>query len=427
MAVPTTLLFLGVAILLTIKTRFLQFRALGRLFHLLTHGVKRRAEVVNKNGQQETIGTFEALFTALATTIGMGNVVGPSIAILSGGPGALFWLQIYIFFGSVTKFVEVVFAFSSRVKVDEGKVVGGPMEYLKLIRPWLAQWYAVVMLFVMMGFSSAQSNTLSLVFEQESVSRWIIGLSLAILVYAVIRGGITRIGAVASKLVPVMFLLYVTFGLFILAQQPYALIQAIKLVFNSVFNPQAAVGGFIGATVFHAVHGGIYKGIFITEAGLGTSSIAHAMADTKKATDQGILAMYSMMSDAFLTTMSGLLVLMTGIWNNGVFRSTMVYEVFKMNVPGIGQLILLTSITLFVVTTVIGNTFNGLQSAASLFPRRWVTLYMHCSVIMIFAGSLLPAKTTWDFIDFVMTFAIIPNLIGLVWLTIKRPELLEID
>ena len=427
MAMPTTLLFLGVAIILTIKTRFLQLRALGRLAHILKHGVQRRAEVVNAQGEQETIGTFQALFTALATTIGMGNVVGPSIAIVSGGPGALFWLQVYIFFGSVTKFVEVVFAFNTRTKVDDGRVVGGPMEYLKSIRPWLAQWFAFVMLFVMMGFSSGQSNTLALIFEQKSVAPWVVGIVLALMVYAVLRGGISRIGAVATKLVPLMFILYVGFGLIILVQQPYALIAAIKLVFYSVFHPKAAFGGFLGATLFQAMHGGIYKGIFITEAGLGTSSIAHATADSKYATDQGILAMYSMISDAFLTTMSGLLVLMTGVWNVGAFRSTMVYEVFKMNAPVFGQVILLIAITLFVVTTVIGNTFNGLQSAASLFPRKWVTAYMYCSLAMIVAGAILPTKTTWDFIDFIMTFAILPNLIGLLWLTYKRPELLEIE
>jgi AGCS family alanine or glycine:cation symporter len=417
-ALPSTILFFGTGIILTLKTGFIQIRAFPRFIRLITRGVAQEK-------QRGTINSFHALFTAMATTIGMGNIVGPSIAIVAGGPGALFWLLVYIFFGSVTKFTEVTFALTTRVKMADGYVVGGPMEYLKQVSPALASWYTSVMIFLFAGWSAAQANTLAQVFAKEAVPCWVIGLALAAVVLLVLRGGAQRVGATASKLVPLMFVLYITFALIILCKDLHALKAAIKLVVYSIFSPAAAVGGFVGATVFTAMRAGIFKAIFITEAGVGTSSIAHAVADTKRATDQGVLALYSMMSDAFLCTVSGLLVLVTGVWMTSEFKSTLVYDAFKLHAPGFGSFVLLASITLFVVTTVIGNSFNGMQNFASCLPHKGIKWYLAFTMLAIFLGSLMRVALVWEMMDTFLVLIAVPNLIGLLILAFRQPDVLR--
>ncbi|MCL5875281.1 MAG: amino acid carrier protein [Candidatus Dependentiae bacterium] len=423
--VPATLLFFGAAVILTIKTGFIQFRGFPHFITLLFKGLKREKEH-DGHGRVATIDSFHALFTAMASTIGMGNVVGPSVAIMVGGPGALFWLLVYIFFGAATKFVEVTFALHTRVQTTRG-LIGGPMEYLKLVHPFLAYWYTVVMIFLFMSWSSLQANTLASVFSLEGMSSYYVGIALASVVLFVISGGARRVGDVASALVPLMFTLYVLFAAGILISSGSALQQAIALVFNSAFNGASAVGGFAGASVLMAMKEGIYRSIFITEAGLGTSSIAHAIADTKRPVDQGLLALFSMISDALLVSLSGLIVLVTGVWQTGAFRSTLIYEAFKIHSPQFGKLVLLVSIALFVVTTVIGNTFNGTQSFSALFRRhsllRW---YIRLTALGILAGALLPVQSMWNVMDVLLTLVAIPNIIGLLILSFTHANVLRL-
>lgn len=423
--IPSTILFFGVAIFLTLRTRFIQFRGLPRFVHLLTHGFKRKSEH-DAQGHVTTISSFHALFTAMASTIGMGNVVGPSVAIMVGGPGALFWLLTYIFFGAASKFTEVTFALATRVETPRG-LIGGPMQYLRLIHPSLALWYTSVMIFLFMSWSSLQANTLASILKQENVSPLLVGLSLSVLVVMVLSGGVKRVGDVASKLVPLMFVLYVLFGFGILFRDPAALLHALKLIVSSVLHPSAALGGFAGASVLTAMQVGIYRSIFITEAGIGTSSIPHAMADTQRPTDQGLLALYSMASDAILSLLSGLMILVTGVWTTGAFRSTLIYEAFKNSAPLYGKYILLISVALFVITTVIGNTFNGAQSFASLTRSRWVKTYVGASALAICAGALLPVQFMWNVMDMLLTLVAIPNVIGLLVLSLSRSKTLEIE
>ncbi len=423
LAFPSIILFFGVSVLLTFKTGFAQIRAFPRFLRLIRSGVK---EVKQKRG--ETINPFHALFTAMATTIGMGNIVSPSLAIMIGGPGALFWLLFYMFFGSVTKYTEVTFALSTREFLKDGFVVGGPIQYLKSVSNWLSNWYGYVIIFVIVSWSGAQANTLANIMALEGIPHWVIGLMLAVFVLLTLRGGAKRVGAFASKAVPIMFVLYMLFALSILVQNPIALMNAIKQVFQNAFSPAAAVGGFFGASVFRAVREGMFRGIFITEAGLGTSSIPHALADTKNPTDQGALAMGSIIADACLSALSGLLVLITGIWSLGSFRSTLIYEVFKLHAPGIGQYVLLFSVTLFVSTTVMGNALNGMQSFGILVKDNHILmkLYMGFNLAAIFIGALVPMKLLWDIMDTLVMFVAVPNLIGLVILAFKRPDVLRL-
>lgn len=423
-ALPSMLIFLGAGIFLTIKTKFLQIRGFSKFVSLVTNGISRRTQTDENDGH--TMDSIHALFTAMGTTIGIGNVVGPSLAIMVGGPGALFWLITYIIIGSATKFTEVVFAILTREKTADGHIIGGPMRYLYGVAPWLAVWYGFAMSLLMAGWSGVQANTLASILALENVPTWATGLFLAGFVWVVLKGGSHRVGLVASKLVPLMFVFYISFATLILLKDPAALMGAVRMIFAHAFTPAAISGAFMGATVLHAMRYGIYRGIFITESGIGTSSIPHSMADAQNPSDQGLLAMFSSGADAFLSLLSGLLVLVTGVWTEGTFRSTLMYEVFRLHSPVVGRMVLTAAIALFALTTVMGNSFNGRQAFASLTGFRWVRLYILFTVCMIFLGSQMRATLVWEMMDTVLIFVAVPNIIGLLYLTYKNPQALRV-
>ena len=423
LGIPSLVLFLGSGIILTLKTRFVQIRAFPRLLTLLKKGVKQHHQVKN----EKTINPFQAVFAAMATTIGMGNIVGPSIAIMTGGPGALFWLIAYSFFGSVTKFTEVLFAVNMRTRLQDGTIIGGPTQYLKNVNVWLAHWYAALTLFMFSGWSGMQANTLANIFSMESVPRVVTGMILALFTFIVLIGGIKRIGSLASKLVPLMFVLYVGFALSILLSDIPALLSAISLVFKSAFTYQAAAGGFLGATLLSAMRIGVNRNMHITEAGLGSSSIAHSMTDADKAPDQAVLAMFSIICDTTIEFLSGLLVLATGVWlTTSSFSTTLMYEIFKNYSPGLGKWVLLLCITLFVVTTVIGNSFNASQSYASFFKERGMKWFYALLALIIFGGSLMHVELVWKMMDVIQLLVAIPHIIGLLVLAFRYGKILKI-
>lgn len=420
-SMPSTLLFLAVGIYLSIKTRFIQIRAFPHLVKLLSKGVKQ-----DKDKKTKSINPLQALFTAMSTTIGMGNIAGPSIAVITGGPGALLWLIVYSFFGAVTKFTEVMLAMNFRKKLKNGTLLGGPTQYLHDLSPKLAAWYGGLTVFLFAGWSGLQSNTLANVFYLEAFPKWATGLILAVLVFVTMLGGIQRIGAVASKLVPFMFVLYVSFAGFILLREPLMLLKALKLVINHAFSPCAAIGGFLGVTAFEAIKIGVHKSAYITECGLGTSSIAHAMADTDNPKDQATLAMFSVVADMMLSMLSGLLVIVTGVWSKGgKFSSTLVYEIFRDFSSDIGKWVLLLSITLFVLTTVIGNSFNASQSYASFTNHKKMKRYYIFLGFVIFFGALIEMPLAWKVMDIILILIAIPHLIGLLLLSVKHSKLLK--
>ncbi len=420
LALPALILCFGVGIFLTIKTKFIQFRAFPRFIHLLKYGVKGQ-----HTKREKEINPIQALLTSMATTIGMGNIVGPSVAIMTGGPGALFWLAIYPVVGSVTKFTEVLFSVKMRTKLADGHVLGGPTQYLKYAHWSLAQWYGLSTLVLFAGWSGQQANTLAHVFACESVPHWVTGVVLAVMLFVVLKGGIQRIGAVASKMVPVMFVLYVAFTGTILLRDPGAILDAFRLIFAHAFSPCAALGGFVGASVFSAMRLGVHRSIYITESGLGTSSIAHAMSDTDRPEDQAVLAMFSVIADTFLSVLSGLLIIVSGAWLTGQFSNVLIYEVFKSYSPGFGKWVLLVSITLFVVTTIIGNSFNASQSFASFTNYRGMVPYYAFLSAIVFVGTIAQVTLVWKMMDVVQVLVAIPHLIGLTFLSIKYGHMLK--
>lgn len=420
LALPSLILFLGTGIFLTLKTRFIQVRAFPHFLRLIKNGIAKG------HTKARTINAFHALFSAMATTIGMGNIVGPSMAISVGGPGALFWLLLYIVFGSVTKFTEVTFAVYTRTTNERGDILGGPTQYLALVRPWLGTWYAVLTIFLFTGWSSIQVNTLSCIWAQEGVPRWITGIVAVTILLAVVLGGVKRIGFFASRVVPLKFILYITFALVILFKDLHALKAAISLVFSCAFSSSAACGGLAGITLFTIMREGIYKSIFITEAGVGTSSIPHALADVERPTDQGILALFSGLADMFLCTLSGLLTLVTGVWLSGKLSNTLIYEAFRMHSPiAGGQYVLMISILLFVITALIGNTYNGSQSFAACTRYRFVKGYYIIAALIAFSGALVAVPVIWNIMDIILTIVAVPNLIGVIYLAVKYPQVIK--
>ena len=418
LALPSTIIFLFVAIILTIKTKFMQFKGWHRFIHLLKFGAQEKSHNTYKS-----IGSLQALFTAMSTTIGIGNIVGPSLAIAAGGPGAIFWLIVYSFLGSVTKFVEVTLAVSTRKKTEEGVIIGGPNIYLNKLHSNLGIWYSLMTIPLFAGWSAIQSNILADILSQESFPRWLTGILLGCLVFLALLGGVKRISNWATKLVPLMFVLYVSFSFFILIKHAFILPSIFKLILNCAFSPTAALGGFLGASIFESVRHGIYKGIYITESGIGTSAIPHALANVEHPTDQGLLAMYSVFADTILCFISGLLVLVTGSWWQKDINNIIVYETFKKFAPKIGQIILLVSIILFVFTTIIGNAFNGNQSFGSLTKYRYLKTYALIVSLVTFLGAILELPIIWNLCDILLVLIAVPNCLGILLIYFKDKSL----
>ncbi len=418
--VPTTFLFLGVGIYLTIRNGFLQFRGMPRFWKLITKGVGE------EKTKLKTISPFQALFTAMSTTIGIGNVVGPIFAIVMGGPGALFWLLAYAFFGAATKFTEVVFAIHYRTQTKDNKILGGPAEYLKAVHPFLAHWYGLATMLLFAGWAGIQATILGELYAYHGVPTWLTGAVLAGLVFAILSGGAQRVSTLASKLVPIMFTVYVSFALWILLSDIGALKHAFGLMFSHIFTPAAAVGGFMGATLFAAIRAGTYKSVFITESGVGTSAIPHSLADTKIPTDQGLLALFSVTADAFLCLLSGLMILASGLWTTGQYSSLLIYSIFANHWPIVGPFVFLFSVSLFIISTAIGNGFNGSISFATITKYRWMLAYNAFVGVVCFFSALAKVQLVWEMMDLLLPLVAIPNLVGLIILTVRQPQILKI-
>jgi len=409
---PVIFLFLCVGIFLTLFLSFPQFRYFHLFFKLLQQ--KNLTE-----SAKNTLSPLQALFTAMSTSLGMGNIAGPPLAIAIGGPGALFWLLAYTFFGAITKFAEVTLAVFFREKSADGTILGGPSIYLKKIHPFLGYWYAFITIFLLAGWSSLQSRTLAEVYAKAGIPEMITGIVSAIFVFYMLLGGAKRVANFASNLVPIMCGIYFCASMIILLQNIPALIQAFHDIFAHAFTPMAAIGGFTGSTVFRAAREGIFKGVFITESGVGTAGIPHAMAQTEVAKHQGILALYSVAVDAFFCTLSGLIALVTGVWQSGRFSNALIFDAFNISFPTAGPLILIISITLFVISTALGNSFNGSKSFASFTHNRYIPAYYIFVSILIFLGAITQTPTLWAIMDLMLPLVAIPNLFGCIYLIIK--------
>lgn len=415
---PIALGMLAVGIFLSIMTKFPQLRKVQQFFKIIS------SKDINKSSKN-TITPLQALFTAMSTSLGMGTIIAPPLAVAIGGPGALFWIMIYSFFGSVTKYIEVVFAVKYKRYAKDGTIIGGPTAYLYQIHPWIADWYGALTIFLFSSWTALQAKSMAVTYEHHHVPDYITGIVMASFVFFMLVGGAKRIGEFSSKLVPFMCTLYFIACCFIILGDLNALSHAIISIFSHAFTPTAATGGFIGATLITAMRQGIMKSAFITEAGVGTAAIPHALAETDQPTNQGILAMYSIIGDTFFCMMSGIVALVTGVWTLGRISNDLPYLAFQAALPNFGSAIYTTTVTLFIIGTAVGNSLNGSKSFAFFTNNRFMYVYYSIVSICIFFGAIIDAPTLWSISEqIIMPLIIIPNLAGLLILTMRhRKEL----
>ena len=416
---PLIVLLVGTGIFLTIRLRGLQIR--GLFYSLYLAFFKRKED----DEQEGDISHFQALMTALAATVGTGNIVGVGIAISTGGPGALFWMWITGIFGMATKYAEAVLAIKYREVDKFGTMSGGPMYYISkgLGWKWLGTLFAVFAFIAAFGIGNmVQSNSVADgVKAAFGIPNWVTGIILATFTAMVILGGIKSIAKVTQILVPFMIIIYITAASVILLMKISFIPQIFVLIFKHAFTPTAAVGGFLGATVMHAMRMGVSKGVFSNESGLGSAPIAAAAAKTPNPVKQALVSMTQTFIDTLVVcTMTGLVLILSGLWTYGpeLKGAKLTAMAFGKFLPGgIGEFIVTLTLIFFAYSTILGWCYYGEKSIEYIFKERAVKIYRVVFVIFVAVGTFLKLETVWRLSDIMNGLMAFPNLVGLVGLS----------
>ena len=408
-------LLLGTGVFLTIGLRGMTITRIPYAFGQLLKG--------RKGSGEGEISPFNALMTALSSTVGTGNIAGVATAIGIGGPGALFWMWCTALVGMATKYAEAVLAVNYRETDAQGKKVGGPMYYIKngLGKRWKPLAFLFALFGSLAGFGLAntvQSNTVSQVLQNNfNIPTLISGLVMAFMVALVLLGGIKRIAQVAGKLVPLMTVIYILATAIILLIHIADIPAALALIVDSAFNGMAATGGFAGATVMVALRMGVSRGIFSNESGLGSAPIAHAAAETNSPVRQGIIAMLGTFIDTLIIcTMTGLVLIVSGVWSSELEGAAMTLQVFDSSLP-FGGNILSICIALFAFTTMLGWSYYGERCAQFLLGPKVVMPFRVLWVIGVFVGTQMSLGLVWKMSDALNGMMAIPNLLALLLLS----------
>jgi len=416
---PLIVLLVGTGIFLTVRLRGLQIR--GLFYSLYLAFFKRKED----DEQEGDISHFQALMTALAATVGTGNIVGVGIAISTGGPGALFWMWITGIFGMATKYSEAVLAIKYREVDKFGTMSGGPMYYISkgLGWKWLGTLFAIFAFIAAFGIGNmVQSNSVADgVKALFGIPNWVTGIILATFTAMVILGGIKSIAKVTQILVPFMIIIYITAASVILLMKISVIPQIFALIFKHAFTPTAAVGGFLGATVMHAMRMGVSKGVFSNESGLGSAPIAAAAAKTPNPVKQALISMTQTFIDTLVVcTMTGLVLIMSGLWTYGpeLKGAKLTAMAFGKFLPGgIGEFIVTLTLIFFAYSTILGWCYYGEKSIEYIFKERAVKIYRVVFVIFVAVGTFLKLETVWRLSDIMNGLMAFPNLVGLVGLS----------
>ena len=418
--VPLLVLISGVGIYFTLKLKLVQLIHLPKAFRYMFKP---------EQGQNQTgdISAFAALSTALAATIGTGNIVGVATAIQTGGPGALFWMWIVAFFGMATKYAECLLAIKFRSKDKDGYVAGGPMYYIEMGLgqnwKWLAKAFAFFGVMVALlgigtfpqvnGITNALHDTFNLPISLTAVT-------LTLLVSVIILGGVKRISKIASVIVPFMAIAYVAASLLILIINANKLPETFAFIIHSAFNPQAALGGAIGFTVMQAIQSGVARGIFSNEAGLGSAPIAAAAATTKEPVRQGLISMTGTFLDTLIVcTMTGLVIVLTGVWQGDVQGAALTNLAYSQGLSSsIGAIIVTVGLIFFAFTTILGWCYYGERCFVYLVGGRTkgIKFYRFAFILLIAVAPFLKLNTIWTIADIVNGLMAFPNLIALIGL-----------
>ncbi len=412
-------LLLGTGLYLTLKLRFLPLRNLLYAFSLLWKGRRSQGE--------GDVPPFAALMTALAATVGTGNIAGVAAALFIGGPGAIFWMWMTAIVGMATKYGEAVLAVKYREENAEGNHIGGPMYYIKngLGKKWTPLAFAFALFGTIAAFgigNMVQANAVAGAMESAfDIDNTLTGGILMLLVGLVLFGGIQRIAKTATLLVPVMALLYLGVGLYILGTHADQLPDALLNIVNSAFNGQAAAGGFAGASIILAIQFGVARGVFSNEAGLGTAPIAHAAAKTNNPVEQGHIAMLGTFIDTIiLCTITALVILVTHTWQSGETGAPLTALAFSTGLDSeVGGIIVAIALTVFAFTTLVGWSYYGERCAEYIMGFKSIFSYRVLWVLAVFMGAALSNyfNTLLILADVLNALMAIPNLIALLLLS----------
>lgn len=414
---PTLVLLVGTGLYLTVLLRGLQLRILG---HALWLALVVRREPDDQPGD---ISHFQALMTALAATVGTGNIAGVATAIAVGGPGALFWMWVTGLVGMATKYAEAVLAVRYRVRDARGEMCGGPMYYLRdgLGVPWLGTLFAVFTALAGFGIGNmVQSNSVAHAAEDSfGIPPLVSGLVMAAATGAVLLGGIRWIGRAASLLVPAMIAGYVLASLAALVIHADHVLPALGLVLTHAFSPTAASGGFAGAAVLLTIRMGVARGVFSNESGLGSSPIAAAAAKTRHPVAQAMVSMTQTFIDTIVVcTMTGLVIIISGAWIGGSTGAVLSTQAYSTALPGNqGGMVVAAGLILFAYTTLLGWSYYGEKAVEFLFGERAMPLYRGLWVVLIVVGAVAQLDLVWTFADVMNGLMALPNLIGLIGLS----------
>jgi alanine or glycine:cation symporter, AGCS family len=408
--IPLLVLLFGTHIFLTVRLKFIQ-RFIGKAIKISFSRTKE--------GEGD-ISQFGALTTALAATIGTGNIVGVATAVASGGPGAVLWMWLTGVFGIATKYSEALLSVKYRITTKDGLMAGGPMYVLEkgMNNKFLAVLFAAFTAVTAFGIGNmVQANSISsLVYETFNISPWISGGVMTILTAVVILGGIKSIATVCEKLVPFMAVFYVLGCLIILALNFSTLPHTFQLIFESAFTGQAAIGGFLGAGVREAIRFGIARGLFSNESGLGSAPIVAAAAQTKNPVHQALVSSTGTFWDTVVVcAMTGLVVVNSNEWLKGLNGASLTKEAFS-DLPVIGPIVLTIGLLTFVFSTILGWSYYGEKAAEYLFGTKITKPYRWLWVMFVMIGSVLSLKAVWSFADITNALMAIPNLVSLIFL-----------
>ena len=411
-------LLVGTGIYFTFKLRFVQVRRFGRAIRQVFGSFSLFGSKAGKEG----MSSFQSLATAVAAQIGTGNLAGVATAIAMGGPGAIFWMWLAAFFGMATIFSEAVLAQLFRTRDASGHVTGGPAYYIRygLGSKTLAAFFSVAII-IALGFigNMVQANSIADAFRTAfNIPTWATGIAVFMLAGFIFIGGIRRIASVTEKMVPLMAVVYIIGSITVIFGHWDMIAKAFEMIFVGAFNPSAATGGVIGATVKEAIRYGVARGLFSNEAGMGSTPHAHAVARVKHPVQQGLAAIVGLFIDTFVVlNMTAFVILCTGAIDGTTTGIALTQKAFSTGLGEIGNGFVAVCLLFFAFSTIVGWYFFAEQNVKYLFGQRLVPVYRVIVLAFLMLGSFLQVTLVWELADLFNGLMVIPNLIALIGLS----------
>lgn len=422
-------LLLGSGIYFTIRTGFVQVRKFGEGMRLVFGNISLKGKEAGKDG----MSSFQALATAIAAQVGTGNIAGCASALVSGGPGAVFWMWVSAFFGMATIYGEAVLAQKYKEVSEDGAVSGGPIYYIKAtfkgkLGTFMAGFFAVAIILAL-GFmgNMVQSNSIGDAFYTAfGVPKIAAGIVVAAVSAFIFLGGVKRIAAITEKLVPIMAIFYICGALIAIGMNAQNILPALQSIFVGAFTPQAVMGGAIGISIKEAVRFGVARGLFSNEAGMGSTPHAHAMAKVEKPQDQGAVAMVGVFIDTFIVlTLTALVILTSGMLGTTgadgqmLTATALAQAAFNNSFGSFGNAFVAICLLFFAFSTIVGWYFFGKSNVNALFKgsKKATFLYGVIALVFIVVGSFQKVTLVWDMSDMFNGLMVIPNLLAVLALS----------